>query len=107
MLNMLLCMQNYRCVLILGKARSITDPEEKAAALLKITEHIIPGRTQHARAASDRELTQTAVLAINLEEVSAKVCMTGPGRPANIALKHVDNACMHPHDMPRLILDMQ
>ena len=66
--------QNYRCVLILGTARSISDPVEKAAALLKITEHIIPGRTQHARAASDRELSQTAVLAIDLEEVSAKVC---------------------------------
>ncbi len=68
-------MQNYRCVLILGQARSISDPVEKAAALLKITEHIIPGRTQHARAASDRELSQTAVLAIDLEEVSAKVCI--------------------------------
>ena len=59
---------------MLGKARPITDPEEKAAALLKLTEHIIPGRTQHARAASDRELSQTSVLAIDLNEVSAKVC---------------------------------
>ena len=66
-------MQNYRCVVVLGKARPITDPEEKAAALLKLTEHIIPGRTQHARAASDRELSQTSVLAIDLNEVSAKV----------------------------------
>ena len=65
--------QNYRCVVVLGKARPITDPEEKAAALLKLTEHIIPGRTQHARAASDRELSQTSVLAIDLNEVSAKV----------------------------------
>ena len=70
-------LQNYRCVVILGKARSLTDPVEKAAALLKITEHIIPGRTQHARAASDRELAQTAVLAIDLDEVSAKV-LCGP-----------------------------
>ena len=65
--------QNYRCVVVLGKARPVTDPEEKAAALLKLTEHIIPGRTQHARAASDRELSQTSVLAIDLNEVSAKV----------------------------------
>jgi hypothetical protein len=64
--------QNYRCVVILGQARPIRDPEEKAAALLKLTEHIIPGRTQHARAASDKELSQTAVLAIDLNEVSAK-----------------------------------
>jgi nitroimidazol reductase NimA-like FMN-containing flavoprotein (pyridoxamine 5'-phosphate oxidase superfamily) len=60
-------------VVVLGKARSVRDPEEKAAALLKLTEHIIPGRTQHARAANDRELSQTAVLAIDLNEVSAKV----------------------------------
>ena len=66
-------MQNYRCVVVLGKARPITDPEEKASALLKLTEHIIPGRTQHARAASDRELSLTSVLAIDLGEVSAKV----------------------------------
>lgn len=64
--------QRYRCVVILGPARPITDPEEKAAALLKLTEHIIPGRTQHARAASDKELAQTSVLAIDLNEVSAK-----------------------------------
>lgn len=64
--------QNYRCVVALGKARPVRDPEEKAAALLKLTEHIIPGRTQHARAANDRELSQTAVLAIDLNEVSAK-----------------------------------
>ena len=68
------CVQNYRCVLVFGKAREVTDSEEKAAALLKLTEHIIPGRTQHARAASDKELSQTAVLAIDLTEVSAKVC---------------------------------
>ena len=67
------CAQNYRCVVILGKAVPIVDPEEKAVALLKLTEHIIPGRTQHARAASDKELTQTSVLAIDLKEVSAKV----------------------------------
>ncbi|CAK0783324.1 hypothetical protein CVIRNUC_006523 [Coccomyxa viridis] len=66
---------NYRCVLVFGKAREVTDSEEKAAALLKLTEHIIPGRTQHARAASDKELSQTAVLAIDLTEVSAKVRM--------------------------------
>lgn len=64
--------QNYRCVVILGQARPVSDPEEKAAALLKLTEHIIPGRTQHARAASDKELSQTSVLAIDLYEVSAK-----------------------------------
>ncbi len=58
--------------MILGKSRSVSDPEEKASALLKLTEHIIPGRTQHARAANDRELSQTAVLAIDLNEVSAK-----------------------------------
>lgn len=65
--------QNYRCVVVLGKARSVTDLTEKAAALLKLTEHIIPGRTQHARAANDKELSQTAVLAVDLNEVSAKV----------------------------------
>lgn len=68
---------NYRSVMVLGKARPITDREEKLAALRSITNHIVPGRWEEVRQPDDRELKATSVLALDLDEVSAKV-RTGP-----------------------------
>src|SRR5471032_1005340 len=47
---------NYRSVVILGKARFVTDPAEKMAAMRCFTNHIVPGRWEEVRAASDQEL---------------------------------------------------
>jgi nitroimidazol reductase NimA-like FMN-containing flavoprotein (pyridoxamine 5'-phosphate oxidase superfamily) len=41
---------NYRSVVALGKARALTDPEEKNAALDKITNHLLPGRVSEVSA---------------------------------------------------------
>jgi len=68
---------NYRSVVVLGKARLVTDPEEKRAALRCFTNHILAGRWEEARQPTDQELKATSVLALPLEEVSAKV-RTGP-----------------------------
>jgi len=68
---------NYRSVVALGKARLVTDPEEKRAALRCFTNHIVEGRWEEARQPTDQELKATSVLALPLEEVSAKV-RTGP-----------------------------
>jgi nitroimidazol reductase NimA-like FMN-containing flavoprotein (pyridoxamine 5'-phosphate oxidase superfamily) len=68
---------NYRSVVVLGKARLVTDPEEKRAALRCFTNHIVAGRWEEARQPNDQELKATSVLALPLEEVSAKV-RTGP-----------------------------
>jgi uncharacterized protein len=68
---------NYRSVMILGVARPIDDDSEKRAALRAIVEHIVPGRAEHVRGPSDSELRATAVLALGIEEASAKV-RTGP-----------------------------
>jgi uncharacterized protein len=67
----------YRSVMVLGRTRLVTDPEEKDAALGALVEHIVPGRSSDVRPANGRELAATAVLAVPLEEVSAKV-RTGP-----------------------------
>lgn len=64
---------NYRSVVVLGKARPVTDPEEKARALYLFSEHLLPGRWDEIRGPSDKELEQTSVLVIELDEVSAKV----------------------------------
>ena len=68
---------NYRSVVILGKATLVDDPAEKLAALRTLAEHILPGRWDDARQPNDRELKQTSVLRVPIEEFSAKV-RTGP-----------------------------
>ncbi len=68
---------NYRSVMVLGKAQTVTGREEKLAALRSITNHIVPGRWEEVRQPDDRELKATSVLALDLDEVSAKV-RTGP-----------------------------
>ena len=68
---------NYRSVVVLGKARQVTDLEEKREALRCFTNHVIAGRWEQAKQPSERDLKATSVLALPLEEVSAKV-RTGP-----------------------------
>jgi uncharacterized protein len=63
----------YRSVMVLGRTELVTDLAEKEAALTALVEHFMPGRSADARAGSRRELAATAVLAVPLEEVSAKV----------------------------------
>ena len=68
---------NYRSVVVFGTATVIQYPAEKNEALRVITEHLVPGRWQQARQPTAKELEATMVLAVPLEEVSAKV-RTGP-----------------------------
>lgn len=63
---------NYRSVVILGKATPVEDPEQKLAALRALSEHILPGRWDDVRQPNERELKQTAVLGLSIEEFSAK-----------------------------------
>jgi len=64
---------NYRSVVVLGNARAIEGPAAKTRALEAFTERIIPGHWAIARGPTEQELKATAVLAIPLEECSAKV----------------------------------
>ena len=69
---------NYRSVVVLGKARLVTEREEKLLALRSFTNHILPGRWDEVRQPTDQELKSTSVLALPLNEVSAKVRTGGP-----------------------------
>ena len=69
---------NYRSVVIFGGATEIADPEEKAAALDLVVEHLLPGRTADARRPNRTELASTRVVWMALDEVSAKVRTGGP-----------------------------
>ena len=68
---------NYRSVVVYGTARPVTDAQEKFAAQKALVDHVVHGRSDDARMPNDRELNQTTILAIALDEASAKV-RTGP-----------------------------
>lgn len=69
---------NYRSAVILGTARLVEDPAEKMEALRLFTEHIMKGRWDEIRWPNEQEMKGTTVLALPLEEVSAKVRVGGP-----------------------------
>lgn len=64
---------NYRSVVIFGKARLIEDEQEKLESLYAFTEHIVPNRWNEIREPNELELKATTVLALPLEEASAKI----------------------------------
>ncbi len=69
---------NYRSVVILGRARRVCAADEIVEALRIITNHVVPHRWEEVRGPNDLELKQTLVLAIPLDEVSAKVRVGPP-----------------------------
>jgi hypothetical protein len=68
---------NYRSVVLLGQARLLESKQEKEAALETFTERVAPGRWEHIRWPNAKELKATKVLALPIDEASAKV-RTGP-----------------------------
>src|SRR5208337_1237445 len=68
---------NYRSVVVLGTATLVDDPKEKIEALRLLSEHILPGRWADSRQPNARELKQTSVLRVPIEEFSAKI-RSGP-----------------------------
>jgi uncharacterized protein len=69
---------NYRSVVVFGEATAVDDLAERGAALDRLVEHVVPGRTADARPPSERELRRTIVLALPLDECSVKVRAGGP-----------------------------
>ena len=69
---------NYRSAVVIGPARLVEDPAEKARALGLIVDHMIPGRSATLRANTRKELAATSVLAVPLHEASLKVRDGGP-----------------------------
>lgn len=68
---------NYRSVVVLGVARPVEGSDERLRALEAFTEKLIPGRWGEVRPPTPNELKGTRVLAMQLDEASAKV-RSGP-----------------------------
>jgi hypothetical protein len=69
---------NYRSAMLLGTARLVDDHDEQLRAAEAIVEHIVPGRWGEVRPPSVNELRATAMLALPIDEASAKVRTGGP-----------------------------
>lgn len=69
---------NYRSVVVFGKAKIISDEQEKFEALRAFTEHIVPDRWSEIRPPNTNELKGTTVLSLPLTEASAKIRTGNP-----------------------------
>lgn len=67
---------NYRSVVVLGVAQEAKG-DEKLHGLRTITEHLMPGRWDDARAPTEQEMKASTVLTLSIDEASAKI-RTGP-----------------------------
>jgi len=68
---------NYRCAMIYGHPRVVTDPGEVLTGLRLLSEHMAPGQWDYARQPNKKELAATRLLALPLDEASVKI-RTGP-----------------------------
>ncbi|WP_369143031.1 pyridoxamine 5'-phosphate oxidase family protein [Streptomyces sp. R44] len=69
---------NYRSVVVHGTAHQVTDPDELRTALDALVDHVVPGRSADSRPGNAKEIAATAVIRLDLDEVSAKVRTGGP-----------------------------
>ena len=67
----------YRSAMVVGHAYEITDLAEKYRLLSAFVDKVVPGRSAEVRPMTDREVALTLVVAIDIEEGSAKVS-SGP-----------------------------
>ncbi|MFG2790327.1 pyridoxamine 5'-phosphate oxidase family protein [Streptomyces sp. NPDC048419] len=80
---------NYRSVVVHGTAHDVTDPQEKRAALDALVDHVVAGRAADSRPANKKELAATAVIRLDLDEVSAKLRTGGVNdEPEDLDLPH-------------------
>ncbi|HEV3323721.1 MAG TPA: pyridoxamine 5'-phosphate oxidase family protein [Solirubrobacteraceae bacterium] len=64
---------NYRSVVVLGTARPVEDLDRRMRAVQAFTERLIPGRWREVRPPTVKELKAIHVLALPLDEASAKI----------------------------------
>jgi uncharacterized protein len=68
---------NYESVVLFGQFEEVEREEERLAAFEAFTEKLLPGRWREVRPPNRKELKATTILALTIDEASAKV-RTGP-----------------------------
>ncbi len=69
---------NYRSVVVLGTPREVTDRDEKMRSFQILVDHVAQGRWEDARQPNETEIKVTRVLALPLDEASAKIRVGPP-----------------------------
>jgi uncharacterized protein len=67
----------YRSAVVIGAAREIVDDEEKTRVLNRFVDRVVDGRASEVRPISDQERRLTLLVAVSMDEASAKVS-SGP-----------------------------
>jgi uncharacterized protein len=79
----------YRSVVVHGTARIVGEEGEKRAAMAALIDHVASGRSADSRPPNAKELARTAIVAIELAEVSLKTRGTHLGEePGDEALPY-------------------
>jgi len=68
---------NYRSALVLGKAVEL-EGVAKERAFERLTDHLLPGRRESLRPTTEKEIKQTTILTLSLEEASVKISSKFP-----------------------------
>lgn len=71
---------NYKSLIAFGVGRTL-EGSEKEEALLALTEHLFPERSQELRASSEKELKATTIITFPLDDYTVKVSDKEPEDP--------------------------
>src|SRR5262245_23091279 len=74
---------NYDSVLVFGVFSLVEDEAERLSAFEAFTEKLLPGRWDEARQPNAKELKATSILALEIDEASAKMRSGGPDDDAS------------------------
>ena len=77
---------NYRSLMVYGKARLVTDQDQKSQYLDTLVEHLAPGRMAELRSSTRKELNATSLLSLPMETFSIKT-RSGPPSDASSDLE--------------------
>ena len=68
---------DYRAVMAFGTAHLVTDADEKERALVAMVDRFFPDRTASLRQSTAQEIKATSVIAMEIEQASAKIRAKG------------------------------
>jgi nitroimidazol reductase NimA-like FMN-containing flavoprotein (pyridoxamine 5'-phosphate oxidase superfamily) len=64
---------NYESAVVFGRFDVVEDPDDRVAAFEAFTEKLLPGRWREVRPPNRKELKATTILALPIDEASAKL----------------------------------
>ncbi len=68
---------NYRSAVVFGRGALMDGEDRQLEALKILSDKVLPGRWEDARGPNEKEMSATAVVAVQIESASAKI-RTGP-----------------------------